>query len=153
MRKTFTDLLPLETTAPEATRSFGAKLAECLGPGDVVALYGDLGTGKTQLVKGICAGLGFDAQEVRSPTFTLLHEYATEHLPVYHFDAYRIRRPDEFFELGYEEYFYDEGLCLVEWPARVETLLPPGTLRLRLTHQGGDRRLIEKGGEGEWESG
>ena len=81
---------------------------------------------------------------VTSPTFTLVHEYAGRAFPIYHIDAYRITRLQEFFELGYQEYFYGEGLCLIEWPVHVESLLPEHTLRLRLRHLGGDRRKIER---------
>ncbi len=116
-----------------------------------MALYGDLGTGKTHLVKGICTAYGVPEATVTSPTFTLVNEYAGEAFPIYHLDAYRIERLQEFFELGYEEYFFGDGLCLIEWPAHVEPLLPEHTLRLRLTHLGGNRRRIdfEKGGKGE----
>jgi len=136
------DLLPVETDTPEETQAFGAVLAARLGPGDVVALYGDLGAGKTQLVKGVCSALGIRAERVSSPTFNLVHEYAGRDFPVYHFDAYRIRHIDEFFELGYEAYFFGDGLCLIEWPERIEPLLPAETLRLCLLHAGLDRRRI-----------
>ncbi len=137
-----TDLLPCETDSPEATHALGRRLAEHLRPGDVVALYGDLGTGKTRLVKGIAAGLGIPETEVTSPTFTLVHEYRGGRLPLYHFDAYRLRRLEEFFDLGYEEYFYGDGVSVVEWADRIEPLLPPHTLRMHLEHLGGDRRRI-----------
>ncbi len=137
-----TTLLPAETPSAAATMALGRRLAAHLGPGDVVALYGDLGAGKTHLVKGICAALGVPEAAVTSPTFTLVNEYAGRDFPVYHLDAYRVRRIEEFFELGYEEYVYGEGLCLVEWPEKLEGLLPPHTLRLRLEHLGGDRRRI-----------
>lgn len=139
----FLEILPTETTSPDETKALGEKLAETTQAPAVVALYGDLGTGKTQLVKGFCAALGVDERVVSSPTFTILNEYETDRFPVYHFDAYRIEHPDEFFELGYEEYFYGEGVCLIEWPTRVEALLPDHTLRLRLSHRGDNRRLIE----------
>lgn len=122
--------------------ALGERLAAHLNPGDVVALYGDFGAGKTHLVKGIARALDVPPDAVHSPTFTIVHEYDGA-VPIYHMDAYRIEHPDELYELGYEEYFYGEGLCLIEWPARVEALLPDDALRLRLTHRGADRRLIE----------
>ncbi len=137
-----TDLLPVESASPDETVALGRRLADVLEPGDVVALYGDLGAGKTHLVKGLCAGLGVPAASVSSPTFTLVNEYDGA-LPVYHFDAYRIERTEEFFELGYETYFFGDGVCLVEWPERVDALIPDHAIRLQLTHLGGDRRRIE----------
>ncbi len=137
------DLLPAETASPAGTLALGERLAAHLRPGDVLALYGDLGAGKTHLVRGLARGLGGDPDDVSSPTFTLVNEYAT-HPPLYHLDAYRIERLDELERIGVEEYLYGEGLCVVEWPERLEPLLPPHTLRLRLTHLGGDRRRVEK---------
>ena len=137
------DLLPAETDAPEATLALGARLAAALRPGDVLALYGDLGAGKTHLVKGLAAGLGLDPDEVASPTFVLVHEYPTDP-PLFHFDAYRMERPEDFTRIGFEEYAAGDGVCVVEWPERIEPLLPPGTLRLRLSSLGGDRRRIEQ---------
>lgn len=135
-------LLPAETDSVEATLALGSRLAEQVGVGDVVALYGDLGAGKTHLIKGLCAAYGVPASNVTSPTFTIINEYEGSSFPIYHFDAYRVERIDEFFELGYDEYFYGDGLCLIEWPERLEPLLPEHTLRLQLTHLGGNRRRI-----------
>ncbi len=140
------DLLPAETAAPAETLALGARLAAALQPGDVVALYGDLGAGKTHLVKGLAVGLGLSADEVASPTFVLVHEYPTDP-PLYHFDAYRTERPEEFTRLGFEEYAEGDGICVVEWPERIAGLLPPRTLRLRLTVLEGDRRRIEVMGD------
>lgn len=136
-------LLPAETASVEETMTLGERLAAHLGPGNVVALYGDLGAGKTHLVKGIARALGVDETAVSSPTFTIVHEYAGN-IPIFHLDAYRVEDPDEFYELGYENYFFGEGLCLIEWPSRIESFLPGDAIRLRLTHQGGDRRRIEQ---------
>jgi tRNA threonylcarbamoyladenosine biosynthesis protein TsaE len=141
-RSAFERLLPAETASVEGTVALGRQLAEHLRPGDIVALYGNLGAGKTHLVKGIARALGVEEAAVSSPTFTIVQEYAGE-VPIYHIDAYRVETPDEFYELGYEDYFYGDGLCLIEWPGRVEALLPDDALRLRLTHQGGDWRRIE----------
>lgn len=145
-------LLPIETVSPEETLALGERLARHLRPGDVLALYGDLGAGKTHLVKGICAELGIAPERVSSPTFTLVNEYATRP-PLYHLDLYRIERLSELDEIGVEELLHGEGVCVVEWPERMEPLLPPGTLRVRLLHLEGDRRRVEKGREGEREKG
>jgi tRNA threonylcarbamoyladenosine biosynthesis protein TsaE len=136
-------LLPAQSETPEETVEFGRRLAAGLKAGDVVALYGDLGAGKTHLVKGIASAFGLDATDAASPTFVLLHEYPTQP-PVYHFDAYRIVRPEEFTALGFEEYASGDGICVIEWPERIELLLPPGTIRLRLTAGAGDARRFER---------
>ena len=135
-------LLPAETATVAETIALGRRLGAHLGRGDLVALYGDLGTGKTHLAKGICRAHGIDPDRVTSPTFTLVNEYTGGDLPIVHIDAYRIQRPEEMIELGFEAYL-DEALCLLEWPARIETLLPDYTLRIRLRHVGADRRRIE----------
>jgi tRNA threonylcarbamoyladenosine biosynthesis protein TsaE len=138
-------LFPTETTSSGETRALGERIAAHLTAGDLVALYGDLGAGKTQLAKGIGRGLGVPERDVRSPTFTLVHEHAEGgRLPLYHIDAYRLGDPDELRELGYERYFYGEGVCVVEWPGRIEALLPETAIRLRLSHQGRDKRRIER---------
>ncbi|HMB91941.1 MAG TPA: tRNA (adenosine(37)-N6)-threonylcarbamoyltransferase complex ATPase subunit type 1 TsaE [Rhodothermales bacterium] len=134
--------LPATTTSAAETLALGRRLATTLAPGDIVALYGDLGAGKTHLVKGVCEGFGVPGTSVTSPTFTLVNEYAGVDFPIYHFDAYRIERMEEFFELGYEDYFFGDGVCLIEWPEHIEPLLPEHTLRLRLAHLGGDERQI-----------
>lgn len=159
MRDSLTALLPAETGSPAETLALGRRLAEMLEPGDVVALEGELGAGKTHLAKGICAGLGVDADDVTSPTFTIVHEYGG-HLPVYHVDAYRIERVEELFELGYDSFFFGDGVTLVEWPERVQPLIPPDALWVRLSHAGGDRRRVELcrlraagGTRGRWQPG
>ena len=128
--------------SPEETRSLAAHVASDLRPGDVVALYGDLGTGKTEFVRGACGALGVDSDDVSSPSFTIVNEYAGRSVAVYHVDAYRIKRPDEFFELGYQEYFDGEGICFVEWPERIEALLPRAAFRLGFEHRGSGERMI-----------
>jgi tRNA threonylcarbamoyladenosine biosynthesis protein TsaE len=135
--------LPAQTASPAETIKLGERLSRELQPGDVVALYGDLGSGKTHLVKGIAAGLGLDPADAASPTFVLVHEYPTRP-PLYHFDAYRIERPAEFAAIGFAEYAGADGICVVEWPERIEPLLPPGTTRLRLTALEGDARRVEE---------
>ena len=137
------DLFPVTTESPDETRALGRTLADRLAPGSVVALYGDLGTGKTHLVKGIADGLGLDPATVRSPTFTILHTYEEGRRSLHHFDAYRVQSPDEFVELGFEEYVNDEdGLTCIEWADRVDALLPPEALRVTLTHEGPTRRRL-----------
>ncbi len=119
-------------TSEDDTDRLGAKLAEVLPPGTVIALIGTLGAGKTRLVQAVAQALGVSAEEVTSPTFVLVNEYTTGRLPVYHFDAYRLRDEDEFLELGPEEYFDADGLTFVEWADRVQRCLPPEYLQIEV---------------------
>jgi tRNA threonylcarbamoyladenosine biosynthesis protein TsaE len=133
------------TSSPEETQSLGAALAERLQPGDLLALRGDLGSGKTCLIQGICRGLQVDGY-VTSPTFILINEYVGQvrgrSLPVYHFDLYRIGSSEELEDLGAEEYFYGRGICLIEWAERAGDLLPPRRLDLTLEYlTAGERRI------------
>ncbi len=115
--------IALISHSDDETRDLGAQLAGNLHAGDVIALYGGLGSGKTCIIQGICRGLHV-AQRVTSPTFTLINEYSGQ-IPVYHMDFYRIEKPEEAFEMGWEEYIYGSGICLIEWAERVEAILPP----------------------------
>ena len=99
----------------------------------VIALIGDLGTGKTTLTKSIAAALGIRGH-ITSPTFNIVKEYKTGRLPLYHFDVYRITDPDEMYELGYEEYFYGDGVCVIEWADLIEELLPEHTIRIEIQY-------------------
>jgi len=108
----------------QETITLGMKFSTTLGKGDVVALFGDLGTGKTRFIKGICKGLGVH-ERVMSPTFTILREYAGNNLKVYHWDFYRITSASEIDELGFEETVNSDGVCLIEWADRVRRFLPP----------------------------
>jgi tRNA threonylcarbamoyladenosine biosynthesis protein TsaE len=123
-------LLGIETHHPKETRDFGASFSRRLIGGDLVCLRGDLGAGKTTCIQGICAGLDI-AQPVTSPTFTLINEYRGS-LPVFHFDFYRIHNESEVIDLGLGEYFYGEGICLIEWPERIESLLPAKRYEIHL---------------------
>jgi len=108
----------------EASQAFGASWAAELTGGEIFALHGVLGAGKTQLVKGLARGLGFEG-DVTSPTFTIIHEYRGGRLPVYHIDLYRIRSEKEAVDLGLEEYLPGDGVTVIEWPDRIPSLLPP----------------------------
>ena len=105
------------------TVAYGGRRAQSLHAGDVLALAGDLGTGKTQFVKGLVAGLGGN-DEVTSPTFALIHEYTSGRLPVYHLDFYRLNHRNELRHLGLEDYFDGEGVCVIEWADRFPEILP-----------------------------
>ncbi len=112
-----------ESFTPEDTFTIGRKLAENVRPGEIYTLNGDLGVGKTVFTKGLAAGLGI-TEPVTSPTFTILQEYDSGRLPLYHFDVYRIGDPEEMEEIGYEDYFFGQGICLIEWAELIEELIP-----------------------------
>jgi tRNA threonylcarbamoyladenosine biosynthesis protein TsaE len=115
-------------------REFGRNLSKSLAAGSVIALEGDLGAGKTTLTKAIAAGLGV-TDPVTSPTFTIINEYGGGRLPLYHFDVYRLAGPGAYEaldEIGWEEYFYGKGVCVVEWADVIQDVLPPEAVRIRL---------------------
>ena len=141
-------LLPTTTTSVAETVALGREVGAALQPGDVVALDGDLGAGKTHLAKGIVAGLGGDADAVTSPTFVLVQEHATDP-PVRHLDLYRLDTEHALDSIGLDEMLADvEAVTLVEWPERAPGRIPPGAIRLRLRHGGGDVRHVERASGG-----
>ena len=113
----------IETNSPEETYAFGKKLGMEAQAGQVYCLNGDLGVGKTVFTKGLAAGLGI-TEPVSSPTFTIVQVYEDGRLPFYHFDVYRIGDVEEMEEIGYEDYFYGEGVTLIEWSNLIEEILP-----------------------------
>ena len=113
-----------ETNAPEETFAFGKMLGEQAKPGEVICLNGDLGVGKTVFTKGFAEGLGI-TEPISSPTFTIVQVYEEGRLPFYHFDVYRIGDIEEMDEIGYEDYFYGQGLTMIEWANLIEEILPP----------------------------
>lgn len=127
------------TRSPEETIALGEKLADDFAAGDIICLEGDLGAGKTHLVKGIAKGLGIDPHAVQSPTYTLINEYKGR-LSLYHFDCYRMESPQEALEIGAEEYFYGDGVCVIEWPERITPLIPPEALWMTITSAGKEVR-------------
>ena len=129
------------TRSPAETAAVGERLAREAAAGEVWALVGDLGAGKTHFVQGIAAGLGVPAGAT-SPTFTLVHEHTGGRLPLFHFDLYRLRSAEEALDLGWEEYLDAGGLAVVEWADRFPALLPPGTRWFRFEIVAGDERRI-----------
>jgi tRNA threonylcarbamoyladenosine biosynthesis protein TsaE len=125
------------TSSEAETVALGTSLAAELRAGDVVALYGTLGTGKTHFIKGVCAGLGAGTH-VTSPTFTIINEYRGGRIPVYHFDFYRMKDLRELREIGFDEYLSGDGVCLLEWAERVEGLLPARRLDVTLAFGPGE---------------
>ena len=129
------------------TESVAADLARTLAGGETIALYGDLGAGKTQFTRGIVIGLGGDGHEVSSPTFVLLNVYETPRMKVFHLDAYRVSGPDDFEAIGFSELLEQNGVVIVEWPTRVEDLLPSSkriNVHLDTVSQHGRRIKIER---------
>lgn len=113
----------IETWKPEETYELGKKLGQEAKPGQVICLNGDLGVGKTVFTQGFAAGLGIE-EPVNSPTFTIVQQYDSGRLPLYHFDVYRIGDISEMDEIGYEDCFYGNGVCLIEWSQLIEEILP-----------------------------
>lgn len=119
----------IESFSEEQTFAFARELGEKAKKGQVYALDGDLGTGKTVFTKGFAVGLGIE-EPVSSPTFTIVQEYDDGRLPLYHFDVYRIGDVEEMDEIGFEDYLYGDGICFIEWAKFVEELLPESSVRI-----------------------
>lgn len=118
---------------PEETKHIAGQFAQTLKAGDVAAFFGELGSGKTTFIAGICEALAVKG-DVTSPTFTLIHEYSGR-LPIYHFDFYRIEHAQDIWQLGWEDYFYGDGLCLIEWADRILDFLPPKRIEIHLRNR------------------
>ncbi len=116
----------IETNSPEETKQVGFKIGQEAKPGTVYALLGDLGVGKTIFTKGVAEGLGI-TEPINSPTFTIVQEYENGRLPFYHFDVYRIGDVEEMDEIGFDDYVYGDGMCLIEWANLIEEILPENT--------------------------
>ena len=129
----------IQTHSPEETEAVGRKLAAQLQPGDVLAYYGDLGAGKTAFTRGLAAGLGV-TEPVTSPTYTIVNEYLSGRLPLFHFDMYRLGSADELFDIGWEDYLARGGICAVEWSENVEEALD-GALRITITKDSADETV------------
>ena len=133
-----------ESNNAKETYEIGMELGKRAAAGDIVCLNGDLGVGKTVFTQGFAAGLGIDGP-VNSPTFTIVQEYDEGRIPLYHFDVYRIGAVEEMDEIGYEEYFFGEGVCLIEWSNLVEEIIPANAMSVVIEKdlsKGFDYRLI-----------
>lgn len=134
----------IESFSPEDTYLLGKQIGESVSAGSVLTLVGDLGVGKTVFTQGLAQGLGI-TEPVNSPTFTIVQIYEEGRLPLYHFDVYRIGDPSEMDEIGYEDYFYGDGVCLIEWANLIEELLPEHYMEITITknpEKGFDYRKI-----------
>ena len=140
----------IETNSAAQTYETGFNMGRNVKPGQIICLEGELGVGKTVFTQGFAKGLGID-EPICSPTFTIIQEYKEGRLPLYHFDVYRISSPEEMDEIGYEEYFYSDGVCLVEWGNLLPELFPEDTVYVTIKKNldiGFDYRIITvEGGE------
>ena len=130
----------IETHDPEETFEVGRKIGMNAKPGQIYTLTGDLGVGKTVFTQGVAAGLGI-TEPVNSPTFTIIQEYVDGRLPFYHFDVYRIGDLEEMEEIGYDDYFFGQGICLIEWAELIEEILPEKRIEVTI------EKDLEKGFE------
>ncbi len=121
----------IETNCAEETFALGVEIGRKATPGQVYTLLGDLGVGKTVFTQGVAKGLGID-EAICSPTFTILQVYEDGRLPFYHFDVYRIGDVEEMDEIGYEDYFYGEGVCFIEWANLIQDIIPPERVRITI---------------------
>ncbi|WP_130828515.1 tRNA (adenosine(37)-N6)-threonylcarbamoyltransferase complex ATPase subunit type 1 TsaE [Prevotella rectalis] len=125
-------------TIQEAAKTF----IENIGKNKVFAFYGKMGAGKTTFIKAVCETLGV-TDVITSPTFAIVNEYTDgEDNPIYHFDFYRIKKLEEVYDMGYEDYFYSGNLCLLEWPELIEELLPENAIKVRIEEQKGGSRVV-----------
>lgn len=137
--------MTIETFSPKETWETGYRMGQEASPGQIICLNGDLGTGKTVFTQGFAAGLGI-TEHINSPTFTIVQVYEEGRLPLYHFDVYRIGDVTEMDEIGYEDYFFGEGVCLIEWSELISELIPPEAIQVTISKQlekGFDYRIIQ----------
>lgn len=131
------------TSSEKDTIELGKKIAAHLKPGDVIALYGDLGSGKTAFTNGVASALG--ATGVQSPTFTIVNEYDDGSIPLYHFDAYRITS-DDWLNCGFDEYLFGDGVCIIEWSENITDILPENSVKIKISRdldKGENIRIFE----------
>ena len=126
----------------EHIRKAAKQFIDAMGDQHVFAFYGHMGAGKTTFIKAICEELGVD-DVVTSPTFAIVNEYtAADGIPIYHFDFYRIKKLEEVYDMGYEDYFYGDGLCFIEWPEMMEELLPEGATKVQIAENPDGTRTV-----------
>jgi tRNA threonylcarbamoyladenosine biosynthesis protein TsaE len=139
----------VEITSDSArkTQDIGRLIAGNLNKGDIVCLFGDLGSGKTVLTKGIGLGLGLDKDRVTSPTFVIIRQYEAR-IPIYHFDLYRLALPEDILSLGYEEYLFDQGVSVIEWADKLGCFIPKEFLKIELRVVGREKRHLKISAKG-----
>ena len=134
--------LTFKSDSAEKTIELGRKIGSLLKPGDIIAMEGSLAAGKTTITKGIAAAMGID-DNITSPTFCLISEYAGKTMPLYHMDVYRLDGVEDFLNLGVEELLYGSGVCIIEWSEKVKSALPSKTITLKMTAEEDGSRKIE----------
>ena len=134
-------MMQITTHSADETQALGQKLASRLAPGDVIAYFGDLGAGKTAFTRGLAQGLGI-TDPVTSPTYTIVNEYLSGRIPLFHFDMYRLSSSDELFDIGWEDYLSRGGVCAVEWSEKVEDAFFGDEIVLRIEKLGDSERKI-----------
>ena len=139
-------MMQITTHSADETQALGQRLAKRLLPGDVIAYFGDLGAGKTALTRGIAQGLGV-TDLVTSPTYTIVNEYLTGRIPLFHFDMYRLGGEDELFDIGWEDYLQRGGVCAVEWSENVADAMQ-GAISVRIGRDSDEQRTITIEGGG-----
>ncbi|MCM8795554.1 MAG: tRNA (adenosine(37)-N6)-threonylcarbamoyltransferase complex ATPase subunit type 1 TsaE [Candidatus Omnitrophica bacterium] len=127
----------------DETINIGRQISGYLKAGDILCLFGELGSGKTVLAKGIAWGLGLKKDKIVSPSFVLIREYRQSKLPLYHFDLYRLKSPQEVTSLGYEEYFYNQAVTIIEWADKLGYLIPRDSLKIELLVKGNSQRVLK----------
>ena len=139
-------MMQITTHSADETQALGQKLASRLAPGDVIAYFGDLGAGKTAFTRGLAQGLGI-TDPVTSPTYTIVNEYLSGRIPLFHFDMYRLSSSDELFDIGWEDYLSRGGVCAVEWSEKVDDAFFGDEIVLRIEKLGDSERkiIIEEG--------
>lgn len=140
-------MLKIKTDNAKQTEELGRCIGESLTGGEIIAMTGDLGAGKTTITKSIAKGLDID-EYITSPTFTIVNEYEGR-LKLFHFDVYRIGDIEEMYDMGYEEYFYSGGVCIIEWANLIEEILPEDTIRIEISTQDENKRQFIITGKGE----
>lgn len=131
------------SNSDQETRSFGRQLGKVLPKNSILCFFGDLGAGKTTLIKGIVSAITeIPEEQVNSPTFTYLNTYPGT-IPIYHFDLYRINSPEDFLHMGFEDFLSSGGICCIEWSEHIQDLLPKRVVRVVLSHLSEDKRKIE----------
>ena len=133
--------MQIRTISPEETEAVGRKIAAKLLPGDIIAYYGDLGAGKTAFTRGLAAGLGV-TEQVTSPTYTIVNEYLSGRMPLFHFDMYRLDDSDALFDIGWEDYLERGGVCVVEWSENVADALPSDAIIVSIARGEKDNERI-----------